>query len=82
MMWRWACAADDSSSSILSFSGFGTVGVVHSSEDQAHFTSSVYQPNGAGYSHAWSADVDIRIGAQVTANVTPELSAVVQVIAE
>jgi hypothetical protein len=66
----------------FSFSGFGTLGVVHSSERQADFTSSILKPNGAGYSHAWSADVDSLVGGQVTANFTPQLSAVLQVIAE
>jgi len=66
----------------LSFSGFGTLGVVHSSEDRADFSSSIFKPNGAGYSHAWSADVDSLIGGQVTATITPKLSAVLQVIAE
>jgi hypothetical protein len=67
---------------MFSLSGFGTLGVVHSSERQADFTSSVFKPNGAGYSHAWSADVDSLIGGQVTANFTPKLSAVLQVISE
>ncbi|HUW76662.1 MAG TPA: hypothetical protein VMV70_08255 [Gallionella sp.] len=67
---------------IFSFSGFGTLGVVHSSENQADFTSSILKPNGAGYSHALSPDVDSLIGGQVTANFTPKLSAVLQVIAE
>ena len=76
-----ACA-DDLEAPLFSFSGFGTLGVVHSSEDQADFTSSIFKPNGAGYSHAWSADVDSLIGGQVTATITPKLSAVLQVIAE
>jgi hypothetical protein len=67
---------------MLSFSGFGTLGVVHSNERQADFTSSILKPNGAGYSHAWSEDVDSLIGGQVTANFTPQLSAVLQVISE
>ncbi|MDP2093816.1 MAG: hypothetical protein Q8K50_07985 [Hydrogenophaga sp.] len=66
----------------LSFAGFGTLGVVHSSENKADFGATVLVPNGAGYSHPWSADVDSRIGAQVAANFTPQLSAVVQVISE
>lgn len=82
VMWQSVRAADDSDSSMFSFNGFGTVGVVHSSEDQADFTSSTYKPTGAGFTHAWSADVDSRIGAQVTAEFTPQLSAVVQGIAE
>ncbi|HEY7865590.1 MAG TPA: porin [Psychromonas sp.] len=75
-------SADDFEAPIFSFSGFGTLGVVHSSEDQADFSSSIFKPNGAGYSHAWSFDVDSLIGGQVTANLSPKLSAVLQVIAE
>jgi hypothetical protein len=74
--------ADDPDAPMFSFSGFGTLGVVHSNESQADFTSSAIKPNGAGHSHAWSADVDSRIGAQVTANFTRQISAVVQVISE
>ena len=66
----------------FSLSGYGTLGAVHSSENQADFTASVFKPNGAGYTHAWSADVDSVLGAQVTANFTPRLSAVLQVVAE
>ena len=75
-------SADDFGTPMFSFSGFGTLGVVHSSEDQADFTSSILKPNGAGHSHPWSADVDSLIGGQVTANFTPKLSAVLQAIAE
>ena len=74
--------ADDADKPIFLFSGFGTLGLVHSSENKADFTSDWFRPNGAGYSHAWSADVDSRIGAQVTANFSPQISAVVQVISE
>ncbi|MDP2677541.1 MAG: porin [Rhodoferax sp.] len=76
-----ACA-EETGAPMFSFSGFGTLGVVHSSEDKADFTSSFFKPNGAGYSHSWSADVDSLIGGQVTANLTPRLSAILQVISE
>jgi hypothetical protein len=75
-------AADDASASIFSFSGFGTFGVAHSSEDAADFTASPLQPDGAGYSHAWSPDLDSRLGAQATVHFTPQLSAMLQVISE
>jgi len=75
-------SADDFEAPMFSFSGFGTLSVAHSSEDKADFTSNTIKPNGAGYSHAWSADVDSLIGAQVTANFTRQISAVVQVISE
>lgn len=67
---------------MFSLSSFGTVGIVHSSEKKADYTSSIFKPNGAGHSRNWSADVDSLIGAQLTATVTPQLSAVVQVISE
>ncbi|WP_248795512.1 hypothetical protein [Pseudomonas sp. MWU13-2105] len=74
--------ADDSTMPTFSLSSFGTLGIVHSSEKKADFTSSIYKPNGAGHTRDWNADVDSLIGAQVTANFTPQLSAVVQVISE
>jgi hypothetical protein len=73
---------EDSSAAMFSFSGFGTVGVVHSSEDRADFTSSVFKPNGAGYTRSWSPAVDSLIGGQVIATFTPQLSAMVQAISE
>lgn len=75
-------SADELETPMFSFSGFGTLGVVHSSENQADFTSSAFKPNGAGYSHDWSADVDSLIGGQVTVDLSPKLSSVLQVIAE
>jgi hypothetical protein len=83
MMWLPpAVVAEEGNASMLSFNGFGTIGVVHSTEERADFTSSAFKPNGAGYSHNWSVDVDSRIGAQLSADFTPQLSAVLQVIAE
>lgn len=67
---------------IFSISGFGTLGVVHSSEDKADFTSTFYKPDGPGFSHNWSADVDSLVGVQLNADFTPQLSAVVQLISE
>jgi hypothetical protein len=74
--------AQDANAPAFSFSGFGTLSEVHSSEDKADFTSTTFKPNGAGSSNDWSAGVDSLIAAQVTANFTPQLSAVVQVISE
>jgi hypothetical protein len=68
--------------SMFSFDGFGTFGVVHSSEDNAQFTGSGFTPTGAGYDHSWSAAVGSLIAAQLTANFTSKFSAVLQVISE
>src|SRR5450631_533125 len=72
----------DSGQSMFSFSGFGTLGVIHSSEDDADYIASPLAPNGAGFTHEWSPDIDSRLGAQVTAHFTPQLSAMLQVISE
>jgi hypothetical protein len=77
-----ALADGDASAPMFSFSGYGTFGVVHSGENKADFTSTTFKPNGAGYSHRWSADVDSLIAGQVIANLTPQLTAVLQVISE
>lgn len=83
VMTLYACTAgaDDPDTSMFTLSSFGTVGIVHSSEKKADFAGT-FKPNGAGYSRSWSADVDSLIGAQLSANFTPQLSAVVQVISE
>lgn len=77
-----AARAEEAEPSMFSFGGFGTVGVVHSSESQADYAGNFFKPSGAGFSSAWSMDVDSLIGAQVTANFTSQLSAVLQVVSE
>ncbi len=74
--------AEEPAKPVFSFGGFGTLGLTHSSENRADYSSAGLKPKGAGFSGAWSADVDSRIGAQITANFTPQLSAVLQVISE
>lgn len=67
----------------LSFEGFGTVGVVHSDEERADFVAnSLVVPEGAGHTSEWSAEVDSRLGLQASARLTPEWSAVGQVVVE
>ena len=75
------CArADDRS--MFSFSGYGTVGIAHSSNGEADYLVDEFKPNGPGHTHEWSADVDTRLGLQGLAQFTPQLSAVVQVITQ
>jgi len=77
----WA-DADEVGAPMFSLGGFGTLGAVHSSEHRADFTTSGFNANGAGFTRDWSASVDSLIAAQVTANFTPRLSAVLQVISQ
>lgn len=66
----------------VSFDAFGTLGVVHSTEEHADFVPTLLHPDGPGASEDVSPDPDSRLGAQVTAFLTPELTVVVQVVSE
>lgn len=74
--------AEDPPASRFSFNGYGTLSLVHSSEDQADFLGNLLVESGAGHSRDWSPEVDSRIGAQLSATLTPRLSAVIQLVAE
>lgn len=74
--------ADGIDRSMFSVKGFGTVGFVHSSEDQADFVGTTTQPNGAGYTHTWEGGVDSKLGVQLNANFTDKFSAVVQAVSQ
>ena len=63
-----------------SFSGYGTAGVVHSDYDQADYLIDAFKPSGPGHTRKWDPEVDSRIAGQVSAQLTPKLSGVVQVI--
>lgn len=66
----------------FSFDMFGTLGLVHSTEDQADFTANQIKPSTAGFTNSWSGDVDSLIGAQVTADFSDKLTGILQVISE
>ncbi len=69
-------------SSMFSVKGFGTIGAVHSSEDEADYVSSQFQPNGAGKTRSWDMGVDSKLGVQLNANFTDNFSAVVQAVSQ
>jgi len=77
-----AAQAAEGDPSIWSFSGFGTLAAVHSSEHEADFVGKYEQPNGAGRTQATSFSPDSKLAGQVTARFNPELSAVVQVVSQ
>jgi hypothetical protein len=74
--------ASDAEVPMFSFSGFGTLGAVHSSEDRADFTGTQSKPNGTGFTRSWSGGVDSLVSGQVSANLGPKAFAVLQVISE
>jgi hypothetical protein len=64
------------------FSGFGTLGVVHSSEKNADFIGTTFQPDGAGASESWSFGPDTKLGVQANVAFTDKFSVVLQVISQ
>jgi hypothetical protein len=74
----WAQDGDDR----FKFSGFGTVGVAHSSEDKADVTPDFQTDRGVGASSGTSAKLDSRIGVQFNAQFTDNFSGVVQAVSE
>lgn len=65
---------------IFVVSGFATLGVTHSSLDTADFVSAAFQPSGAGFSHRWDFAGETKFGFQLTAHLTNQLTALVQVV--
>ncbi|MGE5470954.1 MAG: hypothetical protein ACM3X0_09180 [Bacteroidota bacterium] len=68
-----ACAEDEPA---LSFRGFGTLGAVRTTTNQAEFVRDLSQPRGA--TERWDGRVDSILGLQANWRVVPELEAVVQ----
>lgn len=71
-----------SDTSKFRLSGFGTLGISHSDNSDADFSSTVFHPNGAGFTRSWSPDVDTKLGLQLNADFTKDWSAVIQVISQ
>jgi hypothetical protein len=63
-------------------SGFGTIAVVHATQDQGDYTVNPNSPGQAGYSKEWAFDVDSRAGAQLDVQLDKRWSAVAQVTQE
>lgn len=63
-------------------SGFGTLGAVHTNEDNADFVGTIFQPNGAGRTRSTAITPDSKVGLQLDAIFSDRLSAVVQVVAQ
>jgi len=66
----------------VAVSGFGTVGMVHSSEEHADYIASALKSSGAGATRRWSADVDTRLGLQLDVALDKRWSAVLQLVSE
>lgn len=77
-----AGAAHGQSLPEFKFSGFGTLGAVYSDERNADFVSTIFQPNGVGYTRSWSGNPDSKLGGQVDAVFNESFSAVLQVVAQ
>lgn len=70
------------SPSMFTLSGFGTLGMTHSSLDSADFISTAFEPNGAGHSRTFDFADGTKLGVQLIGRFTDKLSAVVQVVSQ
>ncbi|MBM0107837.1 porin [Steroidobacter sp. S1-65] len=68
--------------SIFTVNGFGTLGAVYSSEDNATYSGPGFNPRGAGGDDRISTDVDSRLGIQVLGKFSSKLTATLQIISE
>ncbi|HEX6831945.1 MAG TPA: hypothetical protein VF132_00315 [Rudaea sp.] len=75
-------SADDATSNMFSVSGYGTLGLVHSSEDKADFIPLVGPTVGVGHSDSTSARTDTRAAVQIDAKFNDRFSAVAQFVSE
>lgn len=66
----------------ITLSGFGTLGIVRSSEDSADYAAGQFRPTGAGFTDTWSPAVDSRLGGQLTVALTDRWTGLVQVVVE
>ncbi|MDP1931754.1 MAG: hypothetical protein Q8L60_09880 [Gammaproteobacteria bacterium] len=71
-----------STNSIWSLNGYGTLGAAHSSENKADYIPSPVFPKGPGSSYNWDAMIDTRAGVQLRVQPNDKLSGVLQVVAE
>jgi opacity protein-like surface antigen len=62
--------------------GFGALGISHSTQHLGDYVIDSTVPKGAGISNNWATGNDSRLGIQLSANVSPTVSAVLQVISE
>ena len=78
-----SCAtAPGHASDIFSVSGYGTLGVVRSSEANADFVPTLGAPTGAGRTDRTSASPDTRVGLQVDARFSDKFSGTAQFVSE
>src|ERR1700674_204188 len=75
-----ADATNDTIDKYVTFSGFGTLGVVHSDYTKADFVGNVVQPSGAEGGSSWSPTPDSDLGGQANFTLTDSLTGVLQVL--
>lgn len=65
---------------LFSINGFGTLGVVHSNNDQADFVRDISQNEGAGFTRKTDFGVDSLLGVQINTRPSEQLDGALQVV--
>src|SRR5262245_1312096 len=63
-------------------SGFGTLALTQSSEENADYVTSIVQPNGAGATRNWTGGPDSKLGVQADVSFTKNVTAVLQLVSQ
>lgn len=66
---------------VVRFSGFGTVGIATSDDNDADYRSNIEQSTGVGFSNNPDSGLDTIFGTQVDIEIVPKLTATAQIIA-
>jgi hypothetical protein len=74
--------ADETVQPMFTFSGFGSLGLDHSSQSLGDYVLDGGIPKGPGLSDNWSATNDSRIAGHLAANFSPTVSAALQIDSE
>jgi hypothetical protein len=74
--------AEDAAAPMFRAGGFGTLGVVHSSDYRADFTATAFEGTGAGNTRRWSPAVDSLVALQADGRFNSKVSGVLQVVVE
>jgi len=74
------CALPTFAADLFKFSGYGTLGLAHSTSSEADYRSNYFQPDGSARSRNWDPNLDSKAGVQADVFLIPQmLTATVQV---
>ena len=75
-------SSDSISEPIFKINGFSNIGISHSSQSLGDYVIDNSVPKGPGLSENWSFANDTKLGVQLTGDLSPQISSVLQIVSE